>query len=307
MLRAGIKVQFGGVSFAQPKTKAMKQLIALAVVLAVITACQPTKETKSESKAPTATKKWETEPTLTTCESVLYDKNADVLYVADIAGGPDSVDGVGYISKVGLDGKVIDAQWVKGLNAPKGMGLANGKLYVADINTLVEIDPATGAVTKTYPVEGAVFLNDVTTDASGKVYVSDTGTGIVSVLDNGAVSTYLTGITGPNGLLSDGDTFFVASFPQGTLSTVDASKQLVLKADSIENADGIEAVGDGGYLVSSWNGKVTYVAPDGTTKVIINTTADSVSAADIEYIPEKKLLLVPTFFKNKVVAYELGN
>jgi hypothetical protein len=110
-----------------------------------------------------------------------------------------------------------------------------------------------------------------------------------------------------NGLLADGDTFLAASFQQGTLNTVDASKQLVLKADSIENADGIEAFGDGGYLVSSWNGKVTYVGPDGTTKVIINTTADTVSAADIEYIPEKKLLLVPTFFKNKVVAYELGN
>jgi len=90
------------------------------------------------------------------------------------------------------------------------------------------------------------------------------------------------------------------------LNTVDASKQLVLKADSVENADGVEAVGDGGYLVSSWNGKVTYVAADGTTTKILDTTSGSVSAADIEYIPEKKLLLVPTFFKNKVVAYELN-
>jgi streptogramin lyase len=284
----------------------MKQFIALAVVMTVIAACQPTKETKTESKAPTVTMKWASDTTLTTCESVLYDKNADVLYVADIAGKPDSIDGVGFISKLGLDGKVIDAQWVKGLNAPKGMGLANGKLYVADINTLVEIDPTTGTVTKSYPIAGAAFLNDVTTDASGKVYVSDTGTGIVSVLENGTLTPYLTGVNGVNGLLADGDTFLVAQFEAGTLNTVDASKAIILKADSVANADGIEALGDGGYLVSSWNGKVTYVAPDGTTTVILDTTGEkNQSAADIEYIAEKKLLLVPTFFGNKVVAYEL--
>jgi|ERR1044071_2215826 sugar lactone lactonase YvrE len=286
----------------------MKPLIALAVVLTVITACQPTKEQKTEVKTPSLTMKWASDTTLTTCESVLYDQNADVLYVADIAGKPDSIDHVGYISKLGLDGKVIDAQWVKGLNAPKGMGLANGKLYVADINTLVEIDPATGTVTKSYPVEGAKFLNDVTTDGSGKVYVSDSNTGTVSVLENGTISPYLTGIAGVNGLLSDGNTFLVASFSGGTLNTVDGSKQVVLKADSVENADGVEAVGDGGYLVSSWNGKVTYVAPDGTTTKLLDTTGEkNQSAADIEYIPSKKLLLVPTFFGNKVVAYELTN
>lgn len=286
----------------------MKQLLALAVVVTVIAACQSTKETTTEEfKAPTLTMKWESDTLLTTCESVLYDKANDVLYVADIAGKPDSADGVGFISKLGLDGKIIDAQWVKGLNAPKGMGISNGKLYVADINNLVEIDIATGAVSKSYPVEGAQFLNDVTVDGSGKVYVSDSNTGVVSVLENGAIATHLTGVNGVNGLLADGDTFLVASFSEGTLNTVDASKQVVLKADSVENADGIEAVGDGGYLVSSWNGKVTYVGADGQTKVILDTTPGGVSAADIEYIAEKKLLLIPTFFKNKVVAYELAN
>jgi sugar lactone lactonase YvrE len=286
--------------------KMTRTVLAIAAVVTVTAACSPQKEAVTELKAPTLTMKWETDTVLTTCESVLYDKANDVLYVANIAGKPDSVDGVGFISKVGLDGKVTEAQWVKGLNAPKGMGIANGKLYVADITTLVEIDPANGTVTNKYPVEGAQFLNDVTTDNSGKVYVSDSNTGAVSVLENGTVSSYLADQHGPNGLLADGDTFLIALWADKTLNTVDASKQVVMKADSIENPDGIEAVGDGGYLVSSWNGKITYVAPDGRTKEILNTTADGVSAADIEYIADKKLLLIPTFFKNKVVAYELN-
>ncbi|HMJ68224.1 MAG TPA: hypothetical protein VK508_04990 [Cyclobacteriaceae bacterium] len=284
----------------------MKQLIAIAAAITVIAACSPTKETMQELKAPTLTLKWETDTVLTTCESVLYDKAKDVLYVANIMGKPDSVDGVGSIGKVGLDGKVIDAQWVKGLNAPKGMGIANGKLYVADITNLVEIDRETGTVTKTYPVEGAVFLNDVTVDGAGKVYVSDSNSGAVSMLDNGTIVPFLSGQHGPNGLLSDGETFLVALWADKTLNTVNDLKEVVLLADSIENPDGIEAVGDGGYLVSSWNGKVTYVSADGRTKEILNTTADGVSAADIEYIADKKLLLIPTFFKNKVVAYELA-
>lgn len=284
----------------------MKHIFTLVVLVAVLAACQKPAETKEEAKVPALTKKWESDTTLTTCESVLYDKANDVLYVADIAGKPDSLDGVGFISKLGLDGKVIDAQWIKGLNAPKGMGISNGKLYVADVNALVEIDIASGAVSKSYPVEGAQFLNDVTIDGNGKVYVSDSNTGVISVLENGAVTTYLTGVDGVNGLLSDGDTFLAASFSKGTLNTIDASKQVVLKADSVENADGIEAVGDGGYLVSSWNGKVTYVSADGKTTTILDTTGDKISAADIEYIADKKLLLVPTFFANKVVAYELN-
>jgi len=249
---------------------------------------------------------WETDSVIAVPESVLPVK--DILYISLIDGAGWTADGKGGVGKLSRDGKIIDTVWITGLNAPKGMGLANGKLYVADINAIVEIDPANGTVTKSYPVEGAKFLNDITTDASGKVYVSDTGTGIVSVLDNGAVSAYLTGVNGVNGLLSDGETFLVASFSGGTLNTVDASKQVILKADSVENADGVEAIGDGGYLVSSWNGKVTYVAADGTTKEILNTTGEkNQSAADIEYISSKKLLLVPTFFGNKVVAYELGN
>ena len=283
-----------------------KTLLAIAAVVVVIAACAPPKDTVQESKTPTLTKKWETDSVLTTCESVLYDPANDVLYVANIAGKPDSVDGNGFISKVGLDGIVTAAQWVKGLNAPKGMGISNGKLYVADITNLVEIDIANGSITKTYPVEGAQFLNDVTVDGSGKVYVSDSNSGAVSVLENGAVTAFLTGQHGPNGLLSDGETFLVALWADKTLNIVDASKQVVIMADSIENPDGIEAVGDGGYLVSSWNGKVTYVAADGKTTEILNTTADGVSAADIEYIAAKKLLLIPTFFKNKVVAYELN-
>jgi sugar lactone lactonase YvrE len=294
----------------------MKNLFFLILVVMVVFACQSPKQESTESTADTVAvakppvtlqMAWQTDTVLTTCESVLYDKDHDVLYVSDINGAPDAKDKNGFISKVGLDGKVIEAQWVKGMDAPKGLGLANGKLYVADIDRVHEVDVNTGKITKTNKVNGAKFLNDVTTDANGKVYISDTGAGTIQVIENGKLSQLADSLKGPNGLLADNNQFFVAQWDAKTLGTLDlTTKQVTVKADSIDNPDGIEAVGDGSYLVSSWNGMITYVSPEWKKTVVLDTRADSVSAADIEYIPEKNLLLIPTFFKNKVVAYTLS-
>jgi sugar lactone lactonase YvrE len=292
----------------------MKKLSTFMLLLALIAwACQPKENTTETASADTVavapvtlTLKWETDTLLTTCESVIYDKERDVLYVANINGDPSTKDGNGSISKVSLDGKITEALWVKGIDSPKGMGLVGSKLYVTDIDRVHEIEVTTGKITKTYPVAGAKFLNDITTDASGKVYASDSQTGIVSVLENGKVSKWLENLAGPNGLLAEEGGMMVAQWDQKTLNSVDLnSKQVTMKADSLENPDGIEAVGDGGYLVSSWNGMVSYVSPEWKSTLVLDTRADSVSAADIEYIQEKNLLLVPTFFKNKVMAYEL--
>ena len=269
-------------------------------------------ETTSETEEAPATPiidltlKWETDTLLTTCESVLYDPTNDVLYVSNIEGAPDGKDGRGSIGKVSLDGTIINAKWIKGLNAPKGLGLYNGMLYVSDLTNIVEIDIVSEMVKKSYPVKGASFLNDITVDANGKVYVSDSRSGLLAALENGKVTVIKDGLQSPNGLFAEENRLMVASFEAQTLNTLDLSTlEMTVKTEGIENTDGIEAVGNGGYLVSSWNGKVHYVTPDWEKVLILDTTGDQINAADIEFIPEKNLLLVPTFFKNKVMAYEL--
>ena len=56
--------------------------------------------------------KWETDSTLKTPESVLFDGANSVLYVANIDGDGGAKDGKGSIGKVGLDGKIIAVDWV---------------------------------------------------------------------------------------------------------------------------------------------------------------------------------------------------
>jgi sugar lactone lactonase YvrE len=289
-----------------PKNPIKLSLFVLVIAI-LVTACGKKAEETTVAAAPTLTLKWTTDTLLTTCESVIYDKANDVLYVSNINGDPSTKDGNGSIAKVGLDGKIIDAQWVKGMDAPKGLGLFNGKLYASDIDRIVEIDVASGKISSTYAVDSAKFLNDVAVDATGRVFVSDSNKKNVILLENGKTSIWIENLSaGPNGLFSEEKTMLMALWDSKTLHSIDlASKQLTLLVDSLENPDGIEAVGDGGYLVSSWNGLVHYVGTDGKVTRLLDTTADKIGAADIEYIAEKNLLLVPTFFKNTVSAYEL--
>ncbi len=89
---------------------------------------------------------WETTG-LKTPKSALPVPAEGFAYVSNVAGKPTDKDGNGFISKVSLaDGKIIALEWAKGLDAPKGLALAGGKLYTADIDKLVEIDPKTGKV-----------------------------------------------------------------------------------------------------------------------------------------------------------------
>jgi hypothetical protein len=66
------------------------------------------------------TKLWTTDSTLAIPESVLFDAQNQLLYASLIDGKPDSADRTGGIAKVGLDGKIVDVNWVTGLDAPKG-------------------------------------------------------------------------------------------------------------------------------------------------------------------------------------------
>lgn len=263
--------------------------------------------TASETeKAPvTLELKWETEPVLTTCESVLYDESKDILYVANINGAPDGKDGNGFISTVSLDGKVVEEKWATGMDAPKGMGLDDGKLYVADINRVHEVDTESGKITKSYPVQTAVFLNDIAVN-DGKVYISDSRGGSIYLIEDGQVSTFMEKLDGPNGLFSENGNLVMALWNGKTLNTVDASsKEVTQRTQGIENPDGIEAISNNEYLVSSWNGMIHHIDNDWNKTLILDTRQDSLNAADIEYIKSKNLLLVPTFFKNTVRAYEV--
>src|SRR5689334_1568105 len=131
--------------------------------------------TGAQAQTHKLTKAWETEATLKVPESVRFDARRKVLYVSNIDGEPWAADGKGSIAKVGLDGKVIAAEWVAGLDCPKGMDISkDGKwLYVADAGGLVVIDIDAGKVARKVAIPEGIQLNDLASDGKGTLYISD--------------------------------------------------------------------------------------------------------------------------------------
>jgi DNA-binding beta-propeller fold protein YncE len=272
----------------------MKQILSLAVILFAANIVFAQHQ---------LLKKWETDSTLKVPESVLFDGKNNVLYVSNIDGAPDGKDGVGSIGKVGLDGKIIMVDWVTGLNAPKGMALVKNTLWVADVDQMVAIDIKEGKIIKTIPVEGAGFLNDVAADGQGIVYVSDSKTKKVHKIEKDKVSLVLENLQGPNGLLVHDNDLYVLD--NGTMNKVKKNELKQLASGLEGHTDGIEHVKGNEFIVSGWEGVIYYVDANGKKEKLLDTRAEKINSADIGYDPKNKIVYVPTFFKNSVVAYQL--
>ncbi len=256
-------------------------------------------------KKPVMVLVWETPKELEVPESVMYDAKNKVLYTSNISGKPTLKNGKGFIAKVNLDGSIKDPAWVIGLNAPKGMGIVGETLYVTDIDRVVAINISTGIVHKTWDVEGAKFLNDIAVDNNGIVFITDMATKRIHVIKEGQLDLFLAlNYEKPNGLFMSGSTLLVGT-AQGLLRIDPHSKTIAMEIEHQGGIDGIKPIGGGRYIVSDWKGKIQIIEKGQTSVVLMDTSAQKINAADFEYIPEKNLVIIPTFFDNRLVAYQL--
>lgn len=256
------------------------------------------------SNAQRLEKVWQTTGDLKTPESVLYDQESDVIYVSNIDGDPSLKDGNGFISVLNSDGSVKNLHWVKNLDAPKGLAIFKGKLYVADIDKLVEIDIEKGSIIAKYDAPGAVFLNDVTACMNGMIFVSDTRTAKIHVLNEGKFTVWMEGkpLETPNGLMAEKGKLLVGD---NNIYEIDIQTKKITKL--IEDAggvDGLEKNNDGDFVFSNWPGKI-FIHKNGKTIKLLDTTAQELNTADIDYDLKHDLVLVPTFFDNHIIAYKI--
>ncbi len=286
----------------------MKKLYFIAAI--ALTACNmPNKEKETEQKASVQQyellEKWESDSLLKVPESVLFDKANQILYVSNLDGSdPWKADGKGSIAKVGLDGKIIAAEWVSGLNAPKGMGLYNGKLYAADLGNIAVINIASGKIEKTIPIQGATGLNDISIDPNGVIYVTEYLDKKLYKVENEKAELIAENLTQPNGVLFHNNELFLLD---GTgMFKVNSDKSMAKIVDGMEGGvDGIENIEGNNFIVSCWEGALWMVNTDGTKHLLMDTRKEKRSTADIGFDPATKTVYVPTFFRNTVVAYEV--
>lgn len=262
------------------------------------------------------------EPELATPESADYDATRDVYLVSNINGKPAEADGNGYITMIHPDdGK--SEKWIAGgkdgakLDAPKGMAIVGDTLYVADITVVRQFDAKTGKQKDDIKIPGSTFLNDISSDGKEGIFVSDTGmdasfkpTGTDAVWHigkDGKATPLIKNkdLGGPNGVWpGDNGAVWVVTFRSGELYSVDA-KGKKGKPEKLPKGqlDGIVAIGDGEFLVSSWEGKNVYRGkPGGEWKEVVT---DVESPADIGFDPKRKKILIPQFTASKLVVKPL--
>jgi len=246
---------------------------------------------------------WTSDQKLPTPESVLFVPQQQELYVSLIDGDASEKDGKGGIAVLNIDGSLKNATWVTGLHAPKGLALHNNLLYIADIDEVVIVDNKSGKVVNRIAVPESTFLNDVAAAEDGTIFISDTRQNKIFQLKNNQPSFYLDQVPSVNGLrVIDGHLHALAG---KELWKLDANKnKTVLATDFEQGGDGLEPVGNGDFLVTCWVGLIYYVKADGTTQKLLDVQG-KMNTADLGYDPAKKILYIPTFGSNSVVAYQL--
>lgn len=251
-------------------------------------------------------------------ESTLFDATSGKIYVSNVNGAATEKDGNGFISIISPDGKMIKSDWATGLNAPKGMGIHNGVLYVADIDELAAIDVKSGTIKKKYPANGAKFLNDIAIDKSGRVYVSDMAASTIWRLDGDTFEIWLDNadLKSPNGLIVKGDDLIVGSWGKMTdgfatkvpghllkVSLADKSISPLGDGTPVGNLDGLEILSDSEFLVSDWMaGKVLKIDGSGKAELLFDLNQGS---ADLGFDPKTKTIFVPMMNDNTVLAFKM--
>ena len=252
---------------------------------------------------------------------MLHDATADLYLVSNINGTPTDKDDNGFISRIAPDGSMAELKWIDGaapdvtLHAPKGMAIANGNLYVADIDCLRSFDQASGEPTGEICVDGATFLNDVAAARDGSVVFTDSGldptfapSGADAIyrLVGGNVQTVLAhpNLGAPNGVVDTNDGLLVVTFMSGEAFRIRPSvAPIPIVAPSEMQLDGVVELPDGRILMSSWGDSCVHeLTPAGEAQCIISDVA---APADIGADAGRNRVLIPLFMDDAVLIQSI--
>ena len=230
-------------------------------------------------------------------ESVAQDAKGDI-YVSEI--GEFNKDGDGKITRISIDGKL--SIFASGMDDPKGITFIGKSLYVTDKNRVLKVEPdgkwTVFGSTMAFP-QTPVFLNDITSDEAGNLYVSDSGNlksggAIYKIAQNKKITLVLDEntpeILAPNGLWIIKNDLYEVDFSSGILYKINLKNKSISKiAEGFGGGDGLIRSGNN-FFVSDWkNGKIFKVQG---SKVSLYKDGFK-AAADIALTYDNKSIMTP--------------
>ena len=269
------------------------------------------------SAAPAGAKPWFVRTGFVAPEAVRYDPDQDVYFVGNWGtGSASATDNNGYISRMKPDGQIENMRFIAGgsnrvvLHAPRGMYIVGDTLWVADADAVRGFNRRTGEKLANVDFSALErgFLNDVAADASGTVYVTDTGKNKLYKVTGGPTLVLSDSALGsPNGITWDAanNRFIVVPFGghKGIRAWVPGATTLTdIGMSTGAKYDGVEVLSGGGVLVASQADTSLHLFTGNTGRAIIHTLGPP---ADLAVDTKRNRVAVPVVALNHVEIWEL--
>jgi hypothetical protein len=205
-------------------------------------------------------------------ESVGCDPKNKAIYVSEFGSklAPLEKDGAGYISKWGLDGKLIEKNFLPGdqgekLNKPKGIWVQGNRLWTTDIDSAWVFDLKTKKGRRV-AIPGIQFANDpavrgkalyVTDNRGDQVFKIEPADFLNLKGEPKVTTVFKDAKVNPNGIWPAKGGLVVVGFlapdqPRAVYRIGKGGKPAAL-SDAIGRLDGVYELKDGSLLVTDWN------------------------------------------------------
>lgn len=249
---------------------------------------------------------WQIRNTIPVPESVVYDAKRDICYVSSFMDEKN-----GSINIIKTNGDIVKLKWITDVMRPTGLAVHKDKLYCVERNRVSVIDPDSGKVMRRYPILNPGFPNDIAITKEGMIFVSDSRSGVIYNFEEDTFRIWHQSqdIAGANVLFAEEETLWIGASGSGTMKSINIKTNewgtsLFIGKGAV--LDGFAVIGDNQYLAGDNNGLLYMVYGSEVKKIILNTKTPQRNIADFVYIPEKELLIIPTFTDNKIVGYKIN-
>ncbi len=256
-------------------------------------------------------KVWETPPLFMAPESVVFDSIRNCLYVGNFnneGGFLKKADTLRNecISKLDIEGNLMELRWIDSLQNPTGITIFNDKLYIVEREGYAIANIEDKKVEKRILVDNAVFLNDIVVDKDGIVYISDTFKPCIHRIKNGKSEVWYSDslIDSSNGLMIENNHLLVGNRGAENLLSISLDTKIadIIANDLSDNIDGIKKFNDN-YLLS-WKSEL-FILEQGNKILLYDLDNKNDFLADFEFIKASKLIIIPLLISNKVIALKI--
>lgn len=241
-------------------------------------------------------------------ESAVYDTLTKRYFVSNFGDG----------SIIEIDSTGEKTYFKKGLSKALGILIYKNILYVVDNPKSVKgFDITDGSIELDIEIKEAQFINDITSDDSGFLYVTGSSTGIIFRIDisSKTYSPFMKTHGGPNGITYDKSKnrllmcYFMEKSPIDEINLEDSTISRIITTE-FTKLDGITLDCDGNFYISEWGpgsfengytkeGKI-YKYDNSFKKEPELISSIHHGPADIYFNKEKNELVIPSLLSDTV-------